>query len=153
MHSGRSVPDLRGCKAARLPTKNRRDTLQGRRSRTKKPSLSAGTACAKRHAESKVGSPAKDAAEDSSEIGAEWRQNCEKVKRHRNASRKSDWEKRRVCGQFNPDGRRRCGGAGAAPDGDPRGGNRGVPLWYPFFQREPGGGRCADLRCGGAGQL
>ena len=68
-------------------------------------------------------------------------------------SRKSDWEKRRVCGQFNPDGRRRCGGAGAAPDGDPRGGNRGVPLWYPFFQREPGGGRCAALCCGGAGQL
>ena len=27
------------------------------------------------------------------------------------------------------------------------------PLRYPLFQREPGGGRCADLRCGGAGQL
>ena len=24
---------------------------------------------------------------------------------------------------------------------------------YPLFQRKPGGGRCADLRCGGAGQL
>ena len=60
------------------PPKNRRDTPQGRRSRTKKPSLSAGTACAKRHAESKVGSPAKDAAEDASEIGAEWRQKLRK---------------------------------------------------------------------------
>ena len=45
------------------------------------------------------------------------------------------------------------GGAGAAPDGDPRGGNRGVTLRHPFFQRKPGGRRCAALRCGGAGQL
>ena len=43
--------------------------------------------------------------------------------------------------------------AGADTDGDPCGGNRGVPLRYPLFQREPGGGRCADLCCGGAGQL
>ena len=62
-------------------------------------------------------------------------------------------ERSGVCGQFDPVGRRRCSGTGAAPDGDPCGGNRGITLRHPLFQREPGGGRRADLCCGGAGQL
>ena len=47
----------------------------------------------------------------------------------------------------------KSGGAGADTDDDPCGGNRGVTLRHPFFQRKPGGRRCAALRCGGAGQL
>ena len=45
------------------------------------------------------------------------------------------------------------GGAGAVPDGDPCGGNRGISLRHPIFQRKSGGRRCADLCGGGADQL
>ena len=91
--------------------------------------------------------------EDASGIRAERRKGFQKAGQRGSPGSERNRERSGVYGQLDPVGRRRCGGAGAAPDGDPCGGNRGITLWYPLFQREPGGGCCADLRCGGAGQL
>ena len=104
-------------------------------------------------APNKSGGTAKGAAEDASGIRAERRKGFQKAGQRGSPGSERNRERSGVCGQFDPVGRRRCGGAGAVPDGDPCGGNRGITLWYPLFQREPGGGCCADLRCGGAGQL
>ena len=57
------------------------------------------------------------------------------------------------AGNSIPDSRRRRGGTGAAPDGDPCGCHCCFTFWNPPFQREPGSRRRTDLCRGGADQL
>lgn len=97
--------------------------------------------------------PKKGTAGDASGFCRERRKCRKEAEWNSGAGDKGPWPGCGICGQLDPVGRQRCGGAGAVPDGDPCGGNRGITLRHPLFQREPGGGRRADLCCGGAGQL